>query len=352
MKMPDFALNSVFAKVRALYGKHLTEKNYNELLQLDSINEIAEYLRTKTSYSEIFEGLSSTNELQRSRLETLLFNKMYNEMISVMRFQKAAGSKLYDYFIMKYDTQQIIKVLSSMETKSDNYFFTFPVFYNEHSKLDLYKLASAKNDIQLLEYTKNTIYYATLKDALSKYRLSGSLIAVQSDFKDFLDLQFIKLTAGTKKDKPDAKSEISNLYKRINDVELVENLYRMKRFSIHNQIEQNMQTPILTSFSKKELTTLQNASTKEEMDEAVKNTHLKHLLSDTEEADIYSALNEYLFTQLTRTVRRSSSPDAVMFAYFHLAEIEIRNIIHIIEGKRYSLSPEEIGSMLCGRETP
>lgn len=343
MKMPDFALNSVYAKVKALYGKRLTDKNYTDLLKLNSINEIAEYLRTKTAYSEIFEGLSSTEELQRSRLETLLFNKMYNDMLSVIRFQKAAGSKLYEYFIMKYDVEQIIKVLSSLETKSDNYFFTFPVFYNEHSHLDLCALALAKNDMQLLECTKHTVYYPALRDALTKYRLTGSLAALQTDLRDFLDKQFISLTSGKKK--IDEKSEIINLYKCINDINFVSTLYRIKRFDVDYRLSQLMANPIMTAFTKKEITAMQQASTVQELDSCFKSTYMKQVCNTP---DIHRALDEYLYRKLTLTVRRSSSADAVMFAYFHFTELEIRNIIHIIEGKRYSLPEKEISDLLCG----
>lgn len=350
MKMPNFALNSVFAKVKALYGKRLTERDYNQLLKAESINDIAEYLRNGTSYSEIFEGLSSNEELQRSRLETLLFNKMYNEMIAVIRFQKAAGNSLFEYFIMKYDIEQIVKVLSSLETKSKNYFFTFPVFYNERSKLDLYALALAKNDTELLKCTKHTVYHTAVHEALTKYRLTGSLTAFQTDLSYFLDRQFIKLTSGKKK--PDSKSELMKLYMCINDIDLVRTLYRIKRFAVKENFANTMASPVLTAFTSKELENMKNASTTQELTERLKKTYMKDIVCNTENSDIYHALTQYLFNQLTATLHRSTDASAVMFAYFHFAEIEIRNIIHIIEGKRYNLTEEEIRESLCGEYTP
>lgn len=351
MKMPDFAMNSVFAKVRALYGKRLTAKNYNDMLNLNSINEIAEYLKTKTSYSEIFEGLSSTEEFQRSRLENLLFNKMYNEMVSVIRFQKAAGNNLYDYFIMQYDTEQIIKVLSSLETKSDSYFFTFPVFYNERSKLDLYKMAKAKTDKDILECTENTVYYTPLRDALPKYKISGNLTAVQIVFRNFLDEQFINLVSGKKKKNSiDEKSELVNLYKTINDINLIRMLYRVKRFSVSEKLSDYFSYPVVTSFTKKQIDEMVNAKDNRQMTEAVKKTYLANVVDGTNNHDIYYSTENYLFKILSNTVKRSNNPSAVMFAYFNLSTAEIRNIIHIIEGIRYGLSSIEILPMLSGQD--
>lgn len=346
MKMPDFAMNSVFAKVRALYGKRLTVKNYNEMLNLTSINEIAEYLKTKTAYSEIFEGISNTEEFQRSRLENLLFNKMYNEMISVIRFQKAAGNELYEYFIMKYDTQQIIKVLSSLETKSDSYFFTFPAFYNERSKLDLYKMALSKTDDEILECTKNTIYYPTLRDALPKYRLSSTLSVVQADFNFFLDNQFIRLMSSKKKDTLPEKSETVDIYKRINDLSLVKALYRIKRFSLSEGVNTNINPPVVTLFTPKQLDEMIKSETSEQLCEVLSKTYLASLAAKIEDSDIYYATERMLFKMLSDAVSRSNDPQAVMFAYFNFAQAEIRNIIHIIEGIRYGLSPDEIRPML------
>lgn len=350
MKMPDYAMNSVFAKVRALYGNRLTKKNYSDMLNLNSINDIAEYLRTKTAYSEIFEGLSATEVYQRSRLENLLFNKMYNEMISVERFQKAAGNNLYEYFIMKYDIEQIIKVLSSLETKSDSYFFTFPLFYNERSKLDLYKISLAKSDQDILECTKNTVYHTVLRDALPKYRLSGNLTVLQTVFRNFLDEQFLLLLIGKSKGKIPEKNETINLCKTINDINLVRMIYRIKRFDVTADIVEYLSSPVLTSFTKKQLNEMISAQTEEQTDEAVKKTYMSGLVDESHISGRFQATENYLFRILTNALRRSNDPETVMFAYFNLSQAEIRNIIHIIEGVRYGLPPEEILPMLSGQD--
>ena len=49
-----------------------------------------------------------------------------------------------------------------------------------------------------------------------------------------------------------------------------------------------------------------------------------------------------------KRLRFSTNPSVVMFCYIYLAENEIRNITHIIEGVRYRMTPEEIGGMLIG----
>lgn len=347
MKTPNFAENAVYAKVKCFYGRRLTDKNYNDLLSLQGVNEIAEYLKANTAYSEIFEGISPTGELQRSRLENLLFNKLFNEFESIIRFQKAAGGEMYKYFIMKYDTAQIIKVLGSIETKSDDYFFTFPVFYNERSFLDLYSLSRAVNEDDLLEKTKGTVYYDSLRNALTDYRITRNLTVVQARLASMLDGEFIKL-AGGKKNKLPEKSEIGNLYTAVRDIQIIKVMYRLLRFKTEVNDAAKRTYPVITSFSQRELYDMFRAPDKKSLDAIIENTHFADIVYRQSASDIFREADEYLMREMTKTVSRSCDPDSVMFAYFYTSENEIKNIIHIIEGVRYGLTPIEILPLLVG----
>ncbi len=348
MKKPEFALNAVFAKVRCLYGNRLTDKNYSELLNMRSVNEIAEYLKTKTAYSEIFEGLNTAGELHRARLEELLSNKTYNDLERVIRFQKYAGSDLYEYFIIKFDTVQLMNAMSSIQSGSSDYLFTFPVFYNERSKLDLYRLAQAKSYEALLKTAENTIYYDTLRSAVSKYRLTNNLTDVQSEFRNFTDREFIKLAAGKKKNTLSNKDELGSLYRTMKDIHLIKVLYRMIRFYVSGETSKNIAEPTLTGFTRRQFEELTNARTFDSLGEAVSKTYLSGAVSGKNGEEVFRSADGYLYKVLKNAVSRSNDPDTVMFAYFHLCDFEVKNIIHIIEGVRYGLPPSEIKPMLNG----
>lgn len=347
MKLPDYKGNAVYAKVRCIYGRRLTNRNYNDLLGLHSVNEVAEYLKTKTAYSEIFDGISSTSALQRGQLENLLFNKMYNELEAISRFQRAAGNSLYEYFIMKYDIVQLIKVLSSLRTKSDSYIFSFPVFYNERSKLDLYEVAKTKSEEELLSVTKNTIYYPVLKSAVSKYKLTGNLTAVQIEFKHFLDEQLALILFGKKKKIP-KKDDFAALYKTFNDVNTFKNLHRIMRFSVSPVVAQGAVRPVFTALSEKQRRELRASGSASQVETFVENSCYRDIIKKGTKSDFSACADEYLFKIFKNAVSHSSNPDIVMFSYVYLAENEIKNIIHIIEGIRYGLTPVEITPLLCG----
>ncbi len=336
-----YAGNAVYAKVKALYGKRLTQQNYNELLQLHSVNEIAEYLKTKTSYSEIFKGLNSNEELQRSRLKNMLFNKLYNDFESIERFQKASGSELFKYFVIKFDIDQLTDVLSSMGTKSDKYFFTFPVFYNERSNLDLYALAKVKSREELLDLTQHTIYNKALKSSLTDYSVTNNPLTVQTALGELLDNEFLNLTSGKNKQK---NVQLDSLYRLNNDIDFIKTLFRLTRFSLKGK---DVLSPRITGLTPHQMNLLLEADGEKELTSILETTYLASIIaSKTSGADIYHCADNYLFSQYHKTLCRSQNGDSVMFAYLHLAENEIRNLIHIIEGIRYGISPAEILPML------
>ena len=49
-----------------------------------------------------------------------------------------------------------------------------------------------------------------------------------------------------------------------------------------------------------------------------------------------------------KKLRFSTNPSVVLFCYIFLAENELTNIVHIIEGVRYGLAPDDIATLLVG----
>lgn len=62
----------------AMYGRRLTERNYTELLNCHSVNEVANYLKNRTAYADIFEG-TTTTDIHRGQLETMLKKRVFDQ---------------------------------------------------------------------------------------------------------------------------------------------------------------------------------------------------------------------------------------------------------------------------------
>ena len=50
------ASNAILAKARAMYGRRLTARNYQELLNCRDLPDLISYLKTRTSYSEALQA--------------------------------------------------------------------------------------------------------------------------------------------------------------------------------------------------------------------------------------------------------------------------------------------------------
>ncbi len=248
---------------------------------------------------------------------------------------------------MRYDTIQLTDVLSSLKTRSSNYLFSFPVFYNERSYLDLYKMAQAKNEDELLETVCGTIYYDVLKNALPIYLISENLMVIQTAFASFLDKEFIKLTEGKKKSDLSDKSEVGKLYKTLNDVTLVTSIYRMQRFTSVSDRARTAAHQRLTLLTDKQFSNIINVSDADYLCDIISDTYQSDVIPENGDTFSHTA-DKYLYRVFSTAVKRSTDADTMLFAYIWLAENEIKNIIHIIEGIRYGMTPVEILPMLCG----
>ena len=65
------ASNAILAKARAMYGRRLTARNYQELLNCRDLPDLISYLKTRTSYSEALQAANPATT-HRAQLETLL----------------------------------------------------------------------------------------------------------------------------------------------------------------------------------------------------------------------------------------------------------------------------------------
>ena len=69
---------AVAAKIKAIESKCLTEKDFEELLQKTSVNEIYSYLVTNTAYADVLSGLTP-EEIHRTEIEKALRLEMMPE---------------------------------------------------------------------------------------------------------------------------------------------------------------------------------------------------------------------------------------------------------------------------------
>lgn len=340
--------NAVIAKVHCLYGKRLSESDYNILLQKHTIGEIAGYLKDQTYYAaalaEIKEEL-----IHREQLESLLSRSTLDMYLRLSKYSYE-DKTLIKIYIMQNEVEQLIAAARLLNAGEMNRFIAeFPAYLSKHMSFDLFRLAASKSYDDLLNAVQNTGYY----QALGKYRPITSDVRIDiTAFETGLLTYYYEKILGLVRESYGGHARESlekMIYLRI-DGHNFGVIYRMKRYFGKNRsdIEQCI-LPVKSLLS---------AQAYDKMLDAPDYVSAAEALSRQRAYRIYpigrDAGAEHMITQLQRTKRRvaklqfrfSIEPAVALYAYMTLLDIEIHNIVNIIEGVRYNLPQNEIKDML------
>ena len=98
--------NAVLAKARALYGERLRADDYRRLMGCRTMTELAAALKEHPVYAD---ALADVNPqyARRAQLESLLRQSLYNRYDSLCRYDRSAGSKVYEYFTLCAEVDEL-----------------------------------------------------------------------------------------------------------------------------------------------------------------------------------------------------------------------------------------------------
>ena len=134
---------AVLAKARAKFGKRLTEKDYNSLLNSNSVAEVMSYLKSYTHYAEALRDINE-RDVHRGRLEVLLRQHLFYEFDSLCRYDSQMSTGFSAYVISRTEIEQIMRFLTLLNTSStEKFIYQYPTYFAKHTEIDLQKLALA-----------------------------------------------------------------------------------------------------------------------------------------------------------------------------------------------------------------
>lgn len=345
--MPSFALNAVLAKAHAMYGRMLTEQNYLDLLGCNSVGDVATYLKTRTSYADIFDGVATVT-IHRGRLEELLKKRLFMQYASLCRYELSLGQDFYKYFIIKNDITQILNCIRLLGSgRSEESLFAVPAFFNEHTTLDLYKLAGAGSFDALVEVLAGTEYDKLLKPFEKLSLTNRSILDIEAVLFKYFYQQIWTLANTSFKGK--RLEGILDVFRLRADMRTVVSLYRLKKMLHHDELLlRQFVMPSISNFTEKQLSALIDAPSAQDMLKGLERTVYGKQLGALDYEYIEIATHNIMFNQSKKLFRFSTDATVVMFCYIFLAENEIENITHIVEGIRYDVPVDKIQAMLIG----
>lgn len=332
--------SAVIAKAKSKYGKRLSMKDYNALVKCESISDIIRYLRSYTYYEQFLDKVG--NDVHRGYLETVLREKVFDSFLGLCRYN-SDKSPVTIYILRKVEDNEIVKFITLLSAgKPHEYLFAMPLYFNEHTDIRLEKLSHIHSYQELKDVFDKTIYKNVFEkhppDADGRYD-----IAAISDALDTVILDELYSSISRIKKKKE-KAELIALFDTLTAYDNYSRILRMKRYyKLPNEVIREHLLPY-GRLSGRILDDILAEESYEEVKAALDATAVGR------KARLYEIDSEFAMEGRYEVCRRqmyySSNPEVVLFAYYIVTVTELKNIITVIEGVRYSMEPERIKEML------
>lgn len=334
-----FKYSASFAKVQAMSGKLLTNKDYDELLGKSTVGEIASYLKNNTHFSKDLQGVLEA-DIHRGQLEEILNEAKERDFIKLIKFTRGNNKKFLLTYVLKYELE-LLKEMVRLLKSGLLYTFYHDVskYYADHMTIDVEKLTKSKDITQFIENLKGTPFY----------NIFSKLTLEKEDFNIFnvemmLDIYYFKQFYQNSKKllpKKDFMLTYGLLSKEADVLNIMWIIRSKKYFNMPKEIIYSFLMPIGGKIKDRQINALVEAKSESEIQEILSKTPYYHIFQ-SEVLFTEQHFQKYLNDQKQKIVRLMPYCIVTILSYISRREIELANIIKIIEGKRYKLGADEI----------
>lgn len=334
---------AAFTRVKAKYGKRLTEKDYKSLLDCEKVSDVMAYLKSNTRYIDAF-GEANERGIRRGLFESLLRQYQINEFDKICRFELSVGEDVSRYIAHKTEIDEIIRILTKLNSRDEQvYHLTVPSHIAKKTFIDLNKLSKAENYEQFLEAVKKTNYESILKEFAPDK--NGRIPITEIENKLYAKLCKEMASAIDNTDEPE-KSELKDIFEVTVDYRNFLNIIRLKKYYVSDDKIISKYILPYGSLKDKVISEMCAADDAEAAYAIMANTRPGKLIDKIDYAEIDELELLVKFKKARHNIYFSDSPATVMLSYIFLCEIELHNLICIIEGARYNVDKSVIEPLL------
>lgn len=353
--LSSFTSQALATKVKARFGKRLTESQYQELLHKRSVAELAGWLKNQPAYSNVLKDVQES-AIHREQLENILRRNIFAQYMELLNFNFDGKDSYYVQRVRKLEVDQILQMVQALNSGDvQGYVSQVPSFASHYARFDFMSLSGAEDFDGLINALRGTPYAALM---MPLRPLPGKLIDYPSCEKTlysnyYKELYFLLGHSFNKKVSDELTKSISIRAQLLN----LESIYRLKRY--FSMSPEEIKPYLLPGYAvnpqkklgdKRLFDRLLNAATPEEFLQIFAASHFGKYTQGDE-----AGLEGHLIEQVSQRISYrfsiqklcfSTSAPVILTAYIALLEIEVQNLVTIIEGIRYGLAAEEIEKML------
>ena len=326
-------------KIRAMLGNMLTEEDFDSMAHMNSVQDIAGYLKNHTYYKPHFEALDA-NEIHRGELEVILYRAMITDALKIAKHLKGWEKSFYRYVYRKQEVEDLKKMLRALQIgKSLKAINRQTLFISRYSKIDFNVSLEATNARELVDTLKNSKYYTLLKPLLKEddtIDLFSAEMSLDMYYYGRLYHQIRKHMRG------EDKTVMLRDYGLDVDFRNMLWIYRSKKY--YKMSKERIFTYLIPGgykLNKEELVNLVEAVDGDAVMARLKKGPYGSII-DFDSGHWGNGFYSYASFIYRSNIRLKSTTIAPMVDYIFLKEIEIVNLTTIIEGVRYRIAPDEV----------
>lgn len=344
--LDGFSSKAIMTKAKAMYGKRLTAEQYKELVHKRTVAEVAEYLRSETSYADALSSIQPT-EIRRGQLENLLSKSFFDRYNRLLAFNTAPDSGYYRYIIKQLEVEQLLQMIRLLNSgRADEYITQYPEFMDKYAGFSLMGLAKVRSFDDLLALLAGSPYQSILMRCRPRVGEMIDYTACEmammnyyyTDIERIIDASFTGAT----------KRELHEIFDTTIELKNITTVYRLKKY-FPDATEQYIKSCIMPRWNRipeRVLDSLIACRDAEEFIKKLTSSPYARFLGSKDYVFIeYSGLR-IRYNMCKRYLRFAASAPTAFTAYMVLCEIESANITCIIEGIRYQIPAAEIEKLL------
>ena len=341
------ASNVLLTKSRAMFGKRLTEQNVADLLGCQTVSEVAAYLKNNTHYSYALRNIDDST-VHRGQLEAALDELFQREMASISKYKVDASEYVRTFLVYNTEIREILKYLRLLSAgRASEYIFAMPKYAGKKEGLDPIRLAEAKDYNDFLKAVSGTVFYKILRGM--SFSENGTFEYTMIEHALYSYLFKYAESVINKHFHGGDKDDLLGLLGIRSELSSFLNIYRFKKYysSCGEDTARSLVFDFNYKISKRTFDKMLKADGPDEVLEIFRNeTVYGRELGDIGDDYIDHIINRIGYKRVCHLMRFSTNPTVAVFSYLMLSSIERRDIVTIIEGVRYRVSPDEIASMI------
>lgn len=330
---------AVNAKIKAIEGSFLKDEDYENLLRMESVIDVARYLKEKTAYSEVLASVEVGN-IHRGMLENLIKQNMVRNIDKIIHYFTGEYKDFIKTLYAKYEIEELKVIARAVYNGKDAADFKSSAFVGKYSGLDQNKVFEAKSIRDIIYALENSDFYKFLTPLIdgdfteNPFRFE---MVMDMSYYTLLQREWSKLSSRDKDILHHAQGVIA-------DTLNLQWIYRgIKFYRLSPEELLNYTIDISYRLNYNLLKTLCYSQSLEEFFRIVKGTRYSFMFKGDETTDIYMErrLERHTYFELKALVKEHKLSIISAFSFIIFLEFEARDIIAIVEAIRYKIPADQ-----------